>query len=89
MNAKKRKEIYLSNITDNNRIELNKDISEYSLPRINSENHAFTAFSYGALGYDEWVNDISYGVRPVVYLKSNVKIVGGTGESGNPYVLKQ
>ena len=46
LNAKKRKEIYLSNITDNNRIELNKDISEYSLPRINSENHAFKFSKY-------------------------------------------
>ena len=30
----------------------------------------------------------SYGVRPVVYLKSDIKITEGTGESGNPYVLK-
>ena len=30
----------------------------------------------------------SYGVRPVVYLKSNIKIADGTGEVGNPYVLE-
>ena len=29
----------------------------------------------------------AYGVRPVVYLKSNVKITGGEGTSANPFVL--
>ena len=28
------------------------------------------------------------GGRPVVYLKSDIKIDGGTGEEGSPYVLK-
>ena len=28
------------------------------------------------------------GVRPVVYLKSSIKIKSGTGEEGNPYVLE-
>ena len=32
--------------------------------------------------------DSAGGVRPVVYLKSDIKIDGGTGEVGNPYVLK-
>ena len=35
------------------------------------------AYSYG-----------SCGVRPVVYLKSTVNIVGGTGEEENPYILE-
>ena len=30
----------------------------------------------------------SHGVRPVVYLKSNIKIADGTGEAGSPYVLE-
>ncbi len=31
---------------------------------------------------------IAYAVRPVVYLKSSVKIIGGTGEEGSPFELK-
>ena len=31
----------------------------------------------------------SHGVRPVVYLKSNIKIAGGTGEVGSPYTLEE
>ena len=27
------------------------------------------------------------GVRPVIYLSSNIKIIGGTGEESNPYKL--
>ena len=30
----------------------------------------------------------AYGVRPVVFLKSNIKIVDGDGSSSNPYILK-
>ena len=30
---------------------------------------------------------INYNVRPVVYLKSNIKITGGTGTSSDPYQL--
>ena len=41
---------------------------------------------------DGGMNDYSAysigGVRPVVYLKSDIKIDTGTGEVGNPYVLK-
>ncbi|MCI8545494.1 MAG: hypothetical protein HFH09_04625 [Bacilli bacterium] len=31
----------------------------------------------------------SYGVRPVVYLDSSVKITGGTGTESNPYILSK
>ena len=31
----------------------------------------------------------SLGVRPVVYLKSNIKIADGTGEVGSPYTLEE
>lgn len=30
----------------------------------------------------------SYGARPVVHLKSNIKIVSGDGSSSNPYILQ-
>ena len=32
--------------------------------------------------------DITYGVRPVVNLKSNVKFVSGNGTSTSPYVVE-
>ena len=49
----------------------------------------YTVFREDSAGhlhvYD--VSEISYGVRPVLYLSSNVKITEGTGESTNPYKL--
>ena len=33
-------------------------------------------------------NDTNVGVRPVVFLKSNIKIVSGNGSSSNPYILQ-
>ena len=30
----------------------------------------------------------AYGVRPVVFLKSNIKIIDGDGSSSNPYILQ-
>lgn len=30
----------------------------------------------------------SYGVRPVLFLKSDIKITNGTGEKSNPYILE-
>ena len=30
----------------------------------------------------------SYGVRPVLFLKSDIKITDGTGEKSNPYILE-
>ena len=48
---------------------------------------AFFANSAGDLYSHGVHNRYSNGVRPVVYLKSSVKIAGGTGEVGSPYVL--
>ena len=46
-------------------------------------------FSLVSAGY---VNDnnasTTYGVRPVVFLKSSIKIVDGDGSSSNPYILQ-
>ena len=35
-----------------------------------------------------YIADITSGVRPVVFLKSNIKIVDGDGSSSNPYILQ-
>ena len=45
-------------------------------------------YSGGFLSFDA-VDYDTYGVRPVVYLKSSVKITDGTGEETNPYVLEE
>ena len=49
---------------------------------------AFYAFTDGTLSRSD-VNYGSHGVRPVVYLKSNIKIADGTGEVGSPYTLEE
>ena len=49
-------------------------------------NLAFGANSDGKLTrYSAYDN--SMGVRPVVYLKSDIQIVSGTGQESDPYVL--
>ena len=48
-------------------------------------NGAFIAFS-GCLAYNN-VFSTSGGVRPVVYLKSDIKITEGTGEKSSPFKL--
>ena len=55
-------------------------------PYAGSSNYVFYASSGGYLDY--FSGDNSYGVRPVVYLKSDIGIKEGTGEVGNPYVLE-
>ena len=49
--------------------------------------YVLRAGSDGNLG-DFYSGYSYYGVRPVVYLKSNIKIADGTGEVGSPYVLE-
>ena len=49
---------------------------------------SYTAFymnSNGSLTYNACYDTIA--VFPVVYLKSNVRIIGGTGKEDNPYIL--
>ena len=47
---------------------------------------------YVGLGYisyhSAYGSNYTHAVRPVVYLKSSVKIIGGTGEEGSPFELK-
>ncbi len=54
-------------------------------PDSRNANHMFGA------GSDNLLNDLAYntgGGRPVVYLKSNIKIAEGTGEIGSEYTLE-
>ena len=46
-------------------------------------------FSVNSIGYlSSNYGPSTLGVRPVVYLKSDIGIKEGTGEVGNPYVLE-
>ena len=40
-------------------------------------------YSDGSAGLDS----ITIGLRPVIHLKSGIKVTGGTGEEGSPYIL--
>ena len=61
--------------------------NEWLLPqRASYSNYAFYVYSDG-FAYGDGVNDLQFAVRPVLYLKSAVKITGGSGTSTNPYTL--
>ena len=47
----------------------------------------FSVLNPGSVGYSSSAYD-SLGVRPSVYLTSNVSISGGDGTINNPYILK-
>ena len=55
-------------------------------PLSSRSDNVFRDFSDGNL-YGYFYASNAGGVRPVVYLKSNIKIATGTGESSNPYKL--
>ena len=61
--------------------------NEWLLPQSASgSSFAFTVHSGGNASY-YFVYDYQFAVRPVLYLKSAVKITGGSGTSTNPYTL--
>ncbi len=55
-------------------------------PYSSRNDFAFNAYSGGSLNRNGILYN-SLGVRPVVYLKSNIKIADGTGEVGSEYTL--
>ena len=56
-------------------------------PRTSDSYYVFDVIASGTLHYDYAYGD--HGVRPVVHLKSNIKIVEGDGSSSNPYILPE
>ena len=74
--------IYNSNKKENSGVNSTWFLTPYT----SNGNSAYGMYLDGRLSGQEvqWTNNL---VRPVVYLKSNIKIISGTGESGNPYVL--
>ena len=71
--------------------KLNGSIVTTWLLSPNSSNYdiAFYALSDGRLNNRSVVDNAPSGVRPVVYLKSNIKIADGTGEVGSEYTLEE
>ena len=65
----------------------NSSIHQWTImPHASNSYYVFHVRTAGFLsGYD--VTN-SYGARPVVHLKSNIKIVSGDGSSSNPYILQ-
>ena len=49
----------------------------------------YAVFRQGVGGFGSGYarNDIDYGARPVLYLKSDIEITGGDGTKGNPFVI--
>ncbi len=64
----------------------NEDYQWTITPYASSDYDAANVWNYGSV-YPDDVVDSSYLVRPVLYLKSSVKIVSGTGTKENPYRL--
>ena len=56
-------------------------------PRASYSNRVFYMSSSGFVNGNHTIN--TNGVRPVVFLKSNIKIVDGDGSSSNPYILPE
>ena len=54
-----------------------------------SSGSAYGVATWAIAGYasDSHVTNDSFSVRPTLYLKNNIKIVSGTGEENNPYIL--
>ena len=50
--------------------------------------YAYSAFYVYSSGYAVSSSaNFTYGVRPVLFLKSDVVIIGGTGDEKNPYTI--
>ena len=56
------------------------------MPRSSYAYRAFYVHSSGFVNYSGLVRNAN-AARPVLYLKSNVTVVGGEGTSSNPYTL--
>ena len=70
----------------NNDWIFNNDYQWTLTPPSSGSDFVFGVFGTGYVDYDSAGN--SYGVRPSVYLTSNVGISGGDGTMNNPYILK-
>ena len=60
---------------------------EWLLSQVSTDKYyVFSISSIGSIATGG-VTNRQYAVRPTLYLKSNIKITGGSGTSTNPYTL--
>ena len=66
---------------------LKTDSYQWTLtPYSSGSNYVFIVFSYGNL-YGN-IASLGFGVRPSIYLKSNIAISGGDGSIDFPFIIK-
>ena len=75
--------VYKSNILEGQ----STPVYTWLLASYSEYEYAFFASSDGYLGSAGV--DITYGIRPVLYLKSSIQILSGDGSEQNPYVLSE
>ena len=77
--------IYSSNIMEN---QNNIQGIWFLSPRSDQSNLVFmNAYTGNICLYGDDFHDAKSNIRPVVYLKSSIQIIDGTGEQNNPYKL--
>ena len=74
-------------VHNTNKLQGNNEqqITWFLSPSLDSQTSVLYVRVFGSIGYIMAGNN--YGVRPVVYLKSNIEIFDGDGTSENPYKL--
>ena len=78
---------YYNNATCKNNNWLLNSVSQWTLSQVaGGDGTALYVTSSGPV-YDNRVNSLKNGVRPVLYLTSSVQITGGSGTSSDPYTL--
>ena len=95
LNKCKNKTLYYyddSNCTSNNWMKaiITNNGSNYRwllTPTSGYSGYAWYVSSDGFVGYRNYAAYNAYGAAPVLYLDSNISIVGGTGTSNNPYQI--
>lgn len=55
-------------------------------PNVSGSNSTFVVQDYGSV-YGMSVNGVSYTIRPVLYLDSNVYVIDGSGNQSDPYII--
>ena len=70
----------------NNDWMYNGNIWQWTMsPRADDSNHVFSVNSTGFV--DDYYAAYTFAGRPVVYLKSTIKVISGSGTTSSPYIL--
>ena len=78
-----------SSVSDckNNDWMYNSNIRQWTIsPRADNSNYVFRVYDTGSVG-NHYASD-NYAARPVVHLKSTIKVITGSGTKESPYILE-